>query len=674
MDSRKPDRALGIAYQIPRNSLALLMVAQVAVILPFALQLSPWIVGVGLFCGLWRTGVYQGRWAYPQRWVKAVLVAASFVGVAISGVGMFSLEAAASVLLLAFALKLIEMKSRRDAYLVIFLGYFAIATQFLFDQSIATAAYGFLAACVVTAAMVGLNQLHTRVRPWVSLKLAGTLLLQALPFTVVLFLFFPRVAPLWTVPLPNASSTGISDRMTPGDIANLTQSDELAFRAVFTGRVPTANQLYWRGLVYPEFSEGTWSVGQRGPGAVVEDIPGAPGGISYEVLLEPTLSDWLFALDTAVPGSPGIQRTPDYYLRAEDPVMSVYRYDVTSYPNQPMNIELPAWIRERDLRIDPADNPRAVQLANELLAQAGSVERFVGELLDRIRTQPYRYTLSPPQLSRRGSIDAFWFDTRAGFCSHYAGAFVYLLRAAGVPARVVGGYQGGEVNPITGHLVVRQYDAHAWAEIWLAGQGWVRVDPTAAVAPARIESGLNAALSAEDREALSLLTSARFGEWDVVSDFLHWADSLEHRWNLWVVGYDTHFQANLLQRILGEITPTRIGLVMLVGGGLSVGFVAFTLFWRRRPRHRHPAEKLFRGFANRLAAYGVQREPAEPPGTFLGRVAELAGLSDAQRRAVIAELNTLLYNPSAPRSSARIAQLRSELRRLRFKLALGAAR
>ena len=676
MESAKDSRGLGVAYQIPRNSLALLMVAQVVVLVPFALQLSPWIVGVGLFCGCWRMGVYQGRWDYPQRWVKALLVVASFIGVALSGVGVFSLEAAASVLILAFALKLIEMKSRRDAYVVIFLGYFAIATQFLFDQSIAVAAYEFVAICVVTAAMVGMNQLHTRVRPWVSLRLAATLVLQALPFTVVLFLFFPRIAPLWTVPLPNSSTTGISEHMTPGDVANLTQSDELAFRVVFNGDVPMPKDLYWRGLVYPVFDEGTWSVSARNVSARPVPPLGAAADKAwrYEVLLEPTLSDWLFALDTAFPETANIERSADFHLRSMDPVLSVFRYGVTSLPDVAMQPRLPQWMRERDLKIDVADNPRSVALARRLAAESADTEEFVERILRTIRTQPYQYTLSPPQLERRSSIDQFWFDTQAGFCTHYAGALVYMARAAGIPARMVGGYQGGEINPITGHLMVHQYDAHAWAEVWIADVGWTRVDPTAVVAPARIESGLSAALSAEDRATLSLFTSARFEDWDVLSDLLYWADSLEHRWNLWVVGYDMHFQANVLKKLLGDITPTRIGMVMLVGGGISVGFVALTLFWRRRPRHRHPVERVFRNFDRKLASYGMRRAPAESPGAFVARVANDAGIQEHQYRGLVAELNGLLYNPGVDLGPGRLGQLRGGLRRLQFRLAFNAAR
>lgn len=668
----------GVAYQIPRNSLALLMVAQVVVVIPYLFHLSPWIIAVGLFCGYWRTGVHQGRWDYPRRWIKAVLVMSSIGGVAVSGVAVFSLEAAASLLILAFALKLIEMKGRRDAYLVIFLGYFIIATHFLFDQSMAIAAYQVVALTVMTAAMVALNQLATRVRPLESLRMAGMLVLQALPLTIVLFLVFPRVAPLWSVPLPSASSTGISDRMKPGDVARLTRSDELAFRVVFDGPVPANRDLYWRGLTYSRFHEGTWSAGGLLP-EWERDEPPQPQpqarGIAYEVLLQPTQSDWLYALEVPVPQTAGVTVARDYRLEAPDPVMSVFRYRTVSYPDLSMDpVRLPDGLRIRETYYPQDDNPRLQRYADRVWSRTGNAPEFVQAVLTDIRQEPFFYTLNPPTLGDHDSIDSFWFDTRRGFCTHYAGALVFMLRHRNVPARLVGGYQGGEVNPVTGHVVVRQYDAHAWVEYWHEGSGWRRVDPTSAVAPARIEEGLNAALSSEDRVSLSAMTNARFGGMAMLRDLLHWADSLEHRWNLWVVGYDTHLQAGLLKDLLGEVTPARVGAALLVGGAVGLGGVAVVLFWRRRPLRRHPAERAFARFCQRIAGAGWRRAPAESPRAFLTRMAAAGAIRDDQAEPVIAELDRLLYNPDAQWGGRDVRQLQAQLRRLQFRLLLGSVR
>lgn len=667
----------GVTQQIPRNTLALLMVAEAVVVVPYALHLSPWIIAVGLFCGYWRAGVYQGRWDYPRRWIKALLVMASVGGIVVSGVPAISLEAAASMLILAFALKLIEMKDRRDAYIVIFLGYFAIASQFLFDQSMTLAAYQVVALTVVTAAMVGLNQLATRVRPLHSLRVATLLVLQALPLTVMLFLLFPRIAPLWTVPLPSASGTGISERMKPGDIAQLIRSDALAFRVAFDGPVPPNRDLYWRGLTYSRFVEGTWAVGGLLPAWGEGERPrGAEPTVSYEVLLAPTQADWLFALDLAEPRTPEVTLTRDFRLEAPDPVLSVYRYRVTSHPGAGMDDAelLPEAIRLRETWYPQDDNPRVQAFAERLWQRTGGADAFVAAVLEHIRRESYFYTLSPPRLEDTGSIDAFWFDTRRGFCTHYAGALVFMLRRVGIPARMVGGYQGGEVNPLTGHLVVRQYDAHAWAEYWQPGRGWQRVDPTAAVAPARIERGLDAALSEEDRASLSALTSTRLRGIGVLRDLLYWADSLEYRWNLWVVGYDTHLQLRVLQDLLGAVTPARIGAALLAAGVLGLSLVAATLFWHRREAPRHPVERLFTRFCDGIAGAGWQRLPAESPGAFLHRLAAAGAVGEGQARTLIAELERLLYNPAAHWGAGDVRRLRVQLRRLRFRLLLDAVR
>lgn len=669
----------GIARQIPRNALALLMVAQAVAVLPFLFHVSPWIIAVGLFCAYWRSGVHQGRWDYPKRWVKAVLVAASVGSIVASGVPAFSLEAAASLLILAFSLKLIETRGRRDAYLVIFLGYFVIATAFLFDQSMALAAYQVVALMVVTAAMVGLNQHVARVRPLGSLKVAVVLVLQALPLTLVMFLLFPRIAPLWTMPLPSASSTGLSERMKPGDVAELIRSDELAFRVLFDGPVPANRDLYWRGLTYSRFSAGTWSVGGMLPqwpaGSMPAPVPGR-GTVRYEVLLEPTQSDWLFALDVPVELPPGASVTRDYRLEAEDPVMSLQRYRVASDPDFVMDggPRLPAALQRRETWYPEGDNPRTQAYADDLWDRTGSADAFVAEVLADIRRSPYFYTLSPPRLPDDDSIDNFWLDTRRGFCTHYAGALVFMLRSVGVPARMVGGYQGGAVNPVTGHLVVRQYDAHAWAEYWLPGRGWQRADPTSAVAPARIEQGLDAALSEADRASLSALTSTRLRGISLVRDLLYWADSMEYRWNLWVVGFDVNLQSRLLQDLLGGATPTRIGAALLVGGGLGFGLVALTLFWRRRPAPRHPVERSFRRFCEGVGRAGWPRQPGEAPGAFLTRLAGQGALAEDQARGLIADLNRLLYNPDPEPDGRAFRQFDARLRRARFRLMLGSVR
>ncbi len=670
------DSHTGVGSQIPRLSLALLMLTQAVVVVPHGAHLSWWVIVVGLACAAWRWMVFQGRWGFPSRWIKVLLVTMAAIGVGLDvrlrALSAFSLETATALLIVAFALKLVETRSRRDAYVVIFLSYFVIATEFLFEQTMAIAAYELLAVVLVTAAMVGLNQMHTRIRPLVSLRIAATLVLQAAPLMLVLFLFFPRMAPLWSVPLPGGAQTGITDRVTPGDIAVLTQSDEIAFRVVFDGPIPHPRALYWRGIVYSRYDRGTWSVGPQ-PTAAHEPPLQLDIGTStprrYEVLLEPTQGVWLFALETPVPVSPGVELTRDYRLVADEPVRSLFRYRVDSFADYVADRSLPDWLERRETQIARGVNPRAVRFAAELAARYPNKRDYLDALLERIRVEPYRYTLNPPRLSSDDDIDEFWFDTRAGFCSHYAAAFVYLARLAGIPARMVGGYQGGEINPLTGHIVVRQYDAHAWAEVWLEDAGWVRMDPTAAVAPQRIEQGLDAALSEPDRATLSALTALRFGG-SKIADLMYWFESLEHRWNVWVVGYDSDRQYHYLRQLLGGVSPVKIGLVMLAGGAVSLALVALSLFWRRRTQSGHPLERTFRHFGKALGRHGMPRAPEESPRAFLARVAQWLDKPASDLMPLVESLEALLYNPMPDQSRHQRRFVERGLRRLRLEAAL----
>jgi transglutaminase-like putative cysteine protease len=469
--------------------------------------------------------------------------------------------------------------------------------------------------------------------------------------------------------MPSSATTGLSDQLTPGDVANLSQSDELAFRAIFEGPPPAPRDLYWRGLVYSNFEKGTWSIAKRNPKIAAPITVGE--GIGYQVFLEPSLSTWLYALDTPVGFAERIELLADYRLINPEPIMSVLRYRVVSDPTFVMDEELSDWVRERETRLPEADNPRLRAYAENLLQQSGSAEAMVQAMLRDIRSESYHYTLQPPILSKTDSIDEFWFDVQRGFCTHYAGAMVFALRSVGIPARMVGGYQGGQVNEITGHVVVRQYQAHSWVEVWFEGLGWTRVDPTAAVAPARVESGLNAALSQDDRESLSFLSSTLMGDEGVLAGAFQFLDSMEYRWNLWVIGYDATVQAGVLKRILGDITPSRIGIAILVGGGASLAFVALALFWRRRPTQRHPVERLFAGFSRGMARHGVPREPQESPRAYVERLTTggPATTHETQVSSLGKRLEDHLYNPQKATSSTDLRWLRQELRKIRFRLA-----
>ncbi len=599
----------GTVSQIPRNSLIMIMAAFAMVVIPHVAQISIFVIAVGLFCVTWRWLIFLGQQKFPSFAIKAVLVLGCAAGVMLTEGVSQKLETWAALLIIAFALKLLEMKTKRDAYVVVFLSYFIISVEFIFNHSIGIVLYELFVVILITASIIGMNQLHTHVQPIESMKLATKILAQAIPLTIVLFILFPRIGPIWSIANPNQTArTGLGEEMTPGDIAKLAQSDEIVFRAIFDDPIPPNDEMYWRGRVYSDFDQGTWSaadiprkfsnipkinwVNSYKTSWFIPDITNQES-VSYSVLLEPTHDQWLFGLDVALPQTQATGLTWDYRLINKYPVQSLLRYHVNTYPSAILNRWLPEFLKNQTTRIDSNDNPRTINYARELYAQSQGTEDYVEKILNRIRTQPYHYTLEPPTLERSNSIDQFWFETRTGFCTHYAGAFVHLLRAAGIPARMVGGYQGGEINPHTGHIIVRQYMAHAWAEYWSPNKGWQRIDPTAAVAPSRIADGLNASLTDSDLSSLSAFTNIRFNGVLGIQKLMLMLETIEYHWNLFVIGFDSDQQTDFLQKLLGKISFIKIAMVFLIGALLSMSFVAISLFRQKGTQSAHPVIKAF---------------------------------------------------------------------------------
>ena len=370
--------------------------------------------------------------------------------------------------------------------------------------------------------------------------------------------------------------------------------------------------------MYTKFSNGKWSEAdiprsfdniqkinwvntQKQAWFVPDDINDNSEKISYSVLLEPTHDKLLVGLDLAMPKTTSTGLMWDYKLTHRQKIHSLLHYDVDSFPNATLNTWLPEFLRIQTLKYDANDNPRSIDFAKSLYAQSPNPETFINKILDHIREKPYHYTLEPPTLEKQNSIDQFWFDTRQGFCSHYAGAMVYMLRAAGIPARMVGGYQGGEVNPLSGHIVVRQYLAHAWAEYWLPEKGWIRVDPTAAVAPSRIHEHFGAAIAEYELDSLSAFTNVRLKGVPGIQKMMFLFESIEHRWNLFILGYNAERQSDFLQKLLGNITTVKILLALFLGTILSTIFVIFSLFLSNRTTPKHPVIKLFQKFSSKLA-------------------------------------------------------------------------
>ncbi|MCG4453407.1 DUF3488 and DUF4129 domain-containing transglutaminase family protein [Pseudomonas sp. MMS21-TM103] len=607
---------------IPRISLTWLLVAQVLVIIPHLGHLPLWIVGLWLGCAAWRIQILRMHAGYPNAWVKAGLMLGAAVGVLFSRGSLIGLDAGVVLLIAAFILKLLEMRTRRDALVVIFLGFFVVVSAYLFDDSMLAALYSLLPVTALLAALIGLQQSGVAAQPWATARLAAGLLLQAVPLMLLLFVFFPRMGPLWSLPLPSERAvSGLAESMAPADIAELSRSSGLAFRASFEGEVPPHEQLYWRALTFERFDGRRWSqasFAQLLPTPAWEK-QGEP--LRYSIVMQPSSQSWLFALDVAETRLENTRQMSDYRLQRRRPVERTLLYQVTSWPASLRATAASSDSLRRALQLPEDGDPRSRAWGAELKRQYPPAEQLVQAVLSHFNREPFGYTLRPPRLGLN-SIDDFLFESRNGFCAHYAGAMVFVLRAAGIPARVVAGYQGGEYNPGGNYVQVRQFDAHAWVEYWQAGKGWVSVDPTFQVAPERIELGLEEAL-ADEQSFLegSPFSPLRYRQLGWLNQLrLAW-DNLNHGWQRLVLGYQGAQQLQLLQRWFGLIDARVLALSLVGAGGLLLGLLALWLFkpWQRE---RDPQQRLFRRFEQLLARHAVHRQPGEGARAYAERAAQ----------------------------------------------------
>lgn len=622
-------------YQIPRNALMLLLMSMGMVILPHVLRLPVWVTVFCFACGIWRVMVYQGRWSYPRTWVKAVFIVGGFVGVGVGYGTMLGVEPWVGILIVAFVLKLLEMHQKRDAYVAVLLAFFVAMTQFLFEQSIPYTLYMSLAVGVVTASLVALNQTTPIESVWPLLRKSGLMLAQAVPLMLVLFVLFPRIGPLWSVPMQtDVARTGVSDSISPGDIANLVQSDELAFRATFEGDIPSYSQLYWRGIVLSRFDASEQSWNQQPPRAYGPTL--RKGGrqvdwedqlvylgdpVTYDIILEPTNRNYLFSLDLPQPvASDNMGLVQDFRFYSFREIRSKRRYKLTSYLDHQMDPVLsPGW-RLRYLYLPPYDNPQTKQLAAAIRQNTETDQEFLTEVMRLYALDDFVYTLKPPLLSGN-TIDQFLLESKRGFCEHFASSFVYLVRAGGIPARVVVGYQGGEYNERGNYVAVHQFDAHAWAEVWLEGEGWRRMDPTSIVAPNRIARGLESAVEDEQTFlAEAGLSLRRLSSSYLINELRLQISALNHYWDAWVVGYNPSMQTSLLTRYFGEMDRQKLGMLLIGTFFGMLAIVALILLMKRSRQKLSAAEHEYLRFCRMLEGLDLPRSVGEGPIDYANRV------------------------------------------------------
>ncbi|MDB9942473.1 DUF3488 and transglutaminase-like domain-containing protein [Pseudomonadales bacterium] len=664
-------------FQIPRNSLVWMLAAQIAVIVPHVPRLPVWVTLICVGCGLWRVMVYQGRWSYPGRWTKVVFVIAGLVGIGVGYQGrVYGLEPAVALLVIAFVLKLLEMQHKRDAYIVILLGYFVAITEFLFFQSIPYALYILFSVVLITAALIGLNQTQSHRQPLKTLKLAATLMVQSIPMMLVLFVLFPRISPLWTVPLESqAAKSGVTDRMSPGDIASLSLSPELAFKASFNGPVPGPSQLYWRGLVLENYDGKTWTRRTNLTDGIWRDSQTMPVWAkhierlgdtqSYSIILEPTRQNWLFSLAAAdLSANADIAMLGDYTLAYvhRRGVTTKFKYAVTSDLEYRLETDLSDEVRQRTTNLPSGSNPRARELANLLYAAATSDADYVNRVLIYYADEEFVYTLAPPVLGDN-DIDEFLFDSQRGFCEHYAGSFVFMMRTAGIPARIVLGYQGGEYNALANYIAVHQFDAHSWAEVWYEGRGWVRVDPTRMVSPERIQRGLESAVADENTFlANSPLSWLKYRQLLWLQDLRQQLDAIGHYWDNWVVGYNPRTQLEFLSTYFENINASRLGLLMLTTFFVLLGIVALFVLRTRNTRLLTAVDQQYLRFCQLLAKQGLVRQTGEGPWSYNERVSQTRpDLAPVVTR-VTREYTRMNYDLGAPNNSKALKKAVSAFR------------
>lgn len=520
------------------------------------------------------------------------------------------LSAGTALLVVMGSLKLLETHTQRDRGIVIGASLFLLLAACLDRQSMVRAPLYLIHAWICCAALGVTTRGNVGVSNRTIALLAARSLLLALPLALVLFLFFPRMAgAFWTLPQSEGATTGLSDSMSPGSISSLSESDEPAFRVHFETDPPPPEERYWRGPVLHDFDGYTW---RQNPGQYYVRSPLQFEGkeYRYSVTLEPSSERWWFALDTVVeaPDRRRVRLTFDQQLVGNDAVTRLITYNAVSYTQTRSEGPVPLIARRIDTRLPPDRNRRSVALAKAMRARAGSDQQYIASVLDLFRQGGFEYTLTPPLLNL-DSVDDFLFNSKRGFCGHYASAFVTMMRAADIPARVVTGYQGGEWNPIRKYYLIRQSDAHAWAEVWLDGRGWTRVDPTAVVAPERLRRGVldllpdSGSATARMLRQVTWLADVR-QTWDAANDW----------WNERVVHFDFRTQIDLL-RWLGFDAPDWRILGYLLAAGLIAWLIVIAWHVGRTSR-RTPADRLARAYeklCSKLASAGAPREPHEGP-------------------------------------------------------------
>ena len=590
-----------------------LLLCSLLVIAPHLNHISLWVTALCASVLIWRSYLtWQGQ-PLPGRWLLMMLTSLSMGCILIEYHTLFGREVGVTLLIVLATLKLMELRTRRDAMALIYLCCFILITRFFYSQSLPTALTMLATLLVIITVWVHLQVPACTFRT--RFRIAVVLMLQAIPLMLVLFILFPRVqGPLWGLPQDAFASSGLDDNMSPGSMGRLALSDEVAFRVSYQALIPRRDQMYWRGPVLWHFDGTTWRRGIPLPG-IPPQLSDTGQELRYSVTLEPHNKRWLFLLDMPDTISIPASLTDDFRMLSKSPVSERIRYQAASYLVYRANLQESPRQLQRALQLPANLNPRTRKLAADWRTESADDAGVIRLALTNFNQQDFRYTLNPQPLGHDG-IDDFMFNTRQGFCEHYASAFVFLMRAAGIPARVVTGYQGGEYNAYGNYYIVRQSDAHAWAEVWLKDFGWKRIDPTAAIAPERVEHDLSAAL--DDNTVLPFM-SRNPPQW--LRKLRLNLDTISNQWNQWVIGYNVERQFAYLSRLgMKSLDWQQMAISMFLG--LSLLIAVFALYMLRH-LFRHKTDRTqdaWLRLCRKLARAGLPRAAHEGPQDYAMRI------------------------------------------------------
>ncbi|MEE4244278.1 MAG: DUF3488 and transglutaminase-like domain-containing protein [Kangiellaceae bacterium] len=597
---------------------------QLIVLLPFVTVFNPLLSAMVLIVPSWiLLQHYRHKSSAVNRWllVGFTLLCSAYI---ISSYGTFrGKDAGVALFAIMYSLKILEANKYRDLNLLLTLGYFILSMSFLFTQSPLAVFYMFFGYIVITHTIMLANATTQVMVDW---KKSVKLILITTPLMIMLFVFFPRLAnPLWKTNSLSSGTSGISDSMTPGDVADLKLSDDPAFRVKFStaSRELLASELYWRGIVFEDYDGLTWNRAN-----IRDDVYFRKQGVSYttdedlinySITIEPTKQKWLFSLDFTKDTEGRVLYGTDGTILSSRIIEQRSRYEVTSDLNAQLDTSITQRIRQLNTQLPDGFNPRSLIWAQQLFQTAATAQDYVRSLLQHINENEFFYTLAPPVMLE-DMVDDFWFEQQRGFCEHYAGSFVFMLRAVGIPARVVTGYQGGQYNDIGDYYLVRQKDAHAWVEYWSEGVGWTRVDPTSAIDPSRIDDLLLSEMG-QRGFLFDELPDADLIQSDFFDYAKQWLDSANTAWRDWILDFNQGSQSSLLSWLKLSNLPRGAIVTLFVTIFAVVVFILLKFLQSGKASYDNVA-KAYRQLINRLAKRGIKHLPHEGAKTFHNRVVE----------------------------------------------------